>query len=226
MTIAVPAILTQFATPVGQAYVTRAMAEFGADAVAGMAIVGRLVPVAFGVIFALSGAIGPVIGQNFGAGRMDRVRQGYREGLIFTALVVTVISALLFVARAPIADLFGAVGETRTLVYLFCGPLALAWGFNGVIFVSNAVFNNLGHPFYSTWVNWGRHTLGTIPFVMLGSWAWGANGVMIGQAAGGAVFALAAMVVALRVMAAPKAAVPAHPYARQARLQQLFHNRR
>ena len=35
------------------------------------------------VIFALSGAIGPVIGQNFGAGRMDRVRQAYRDGLLF-----------------------------------------------------------------------------------------------------------------------------------------------
>ncbi len=66
MTIALPAILTQFATPIGQAYVTRAMAAFGEDAVAGMAIVGRMTPVAFGVIFALSGAIGPIIGQNFG----------------------------------------------------------------------------------------------------------------------------------------------------------------
>ena len=58
LTIAFPAILTQFATPVGQAYVTRSMAEFGEDAVAGMAIAARLTPVAFGVIFALSGADG------------------------------------------------------------------------------------------------------------------------------------------------------------------------
>lgn len=83
MTIALPAILTQFATPpLGQAYVTRSMAQFGADAVAGMAIISRLVPVAFGgVIFALSGgAIGPIIGQNFGADRHDRVRGAMRNG--------------------------------------------------------------------------------------------------------------------------------------------------
>ena len=64
VTIAAPAILTQLATPLGQAFVTRAMANFGEAAVAGMAIVGRMTPMAFGVIFALSGAIGPVIGQN------------------------------------------------------------------------------------------------------------------------------------------------------------------
>jgi Na+-driven multidrug efflux pump len=87
VTIALPAILTQLAsTPLGQAVVTRAMASFGEAAVAGMAIVGRMTPVAFGVIFALSGAIGPVIGQNFGAGRMDRVRQAWRDGLLFCGI--------------------------------------------------------------------------------------------------------------------------------------------
>jgi Na+-driven multidrug efflux pump len=50
------------------------MAEFGEAAVAGMAIVARLTPVAFGVIFALSGAVGPIIGQNAGAGEGARVR--------------------------------------------------------------------------------------------------------------------------------------------------------
>jgi Na+-driven multidrug efflux pump len=63
--------------------------------------------------------------------------------------------------RGPIVALFGAEGVTRDLIVLFCGPLALAFFFNGVIFVANAAFNNMGHPFRSTWINWGRHTLGT-----------------------------------------------------------------
>ena len=224
--IAGPAILTQMATPIGQAYVTRMMAQYGEDAVAGMAIVGRLTPVAFGVLFALSGAIGPVIGQNYGAGKMGRVRRGFREGIVFTAVVVVSVTALLFVLRAPIADLFGATGEARRLVYLFCGPLALLFFFNGVIFVANAAFNNLGHPFYSTWVNWGRHTLGTIPFVILGAWAWGAPGVLIGQGVGGVAFAALAWIMARRVMARGGGKAPDEPYARQARLLGLFSFRR
>ncbi|MCB1359010.1 MAG: MATE family efflux transporter [Maritimibacter sp.] len=228
MTIALPAILTQFATPVGQAYVTRAMAAYGEDAVAGMAIIGRLVPVAFGVVFALSGAIGPIIGQNFGANRHDRVQGALRDGLLFVAVVVVLISALLFLLRAPIAGLFNAEGIARSLVYLFCGPLALAWFFNGVIFVANASFNNLGHPFYSTWINWGRHTLGTIPFVIAGGALWGAPGVLIGQAAGGVVAAAVALILATRVTrrAAEGAGELPHPYQRQARQMLLFNFRR
>ena len=224
--IAGPAILTQLATPVGQAYVTRSMASYGEDAVAGMAIVGRLTPVAFGVIFALSGAIGPVIGQNFGAGKMGRVRRSFREGVVFTAIVVLLVTAVLFALRGPIADLFGATGAARQLVYLFCGPLALFFFFNGLIFVANAAFNNLGHPFYSTWVNWGRHTLGTIPFVMAFAWIWGAPGVLIGQAVGGVFFAAIAWGLARRVMARGGGRHREEPYARQARLLGLFSFRR
>ncbi|MEO0357579.1 MAG: MATE family efflux transporter [Pseudomonadota bacterium] len=227
-TIAFPAILTSLATPLGQAYVTRSMAEFGEAAVAGMAMVGRITPVAFGILFALSGAIGPIIGQNFGAHKMDRVAQSYRDGLIFTALVVIAVSALLYVMRAPLADLFQAQGTARDLVYLFCGPLALLFFFNGQIFVANAAFNNLGHPFYSTWINWGRHTVGTISFVWLLSGVMGPQGVLIGQALGGVVFGILAWIIGHRVIATAQAetGVTPEPFQRQARLHSLFHMRK
>lgn len=212
--IAVPAVLTNVATPVGNAIIVREIAQFGTDAVAGMAVIGRLMPVAFSVIFALSGAIGPIIGQNFGAGKTDRVRGAYLAGLQFTVVYVLLMSAVLFVLRAPIADLFQAQGETRTLIYLFCGPLALASVFNGIIFVSNASFNNLGYPIYSTWVNWGRHTVGTLPFAVLGAQMAGASGVLLGQAAGGMIFALVSWIMVQRVfgkLPKPNEIDPHHP---------------
>ncbi|MBS9718461.1 MATE family efflux transporter [Pseudohalocynthiibacter aestuariivivens] len=228
LAIAFPAILTQLATPVGQAYVTRSMAQFGEAAVAGMAITARLTPVAFGVLFALSGAIGPIIGQNFGAGQHDRVRTAFRDGILFTAIFVTSMAGLLYLLRPFIAGLFNADGLTLDLVYMFCGPLALAFFFNGVIFVSNASFNNLGHPFYSTWINWGRHTLGTIPLVMLGSALFGAKGVLIGQALGGVIFGLMATLIVRRVMqkSIDKTDIKTPLFQRQARLLQLFNYRR
>jgi putative MATE family efflux protein len=201
--IAFPAVLTQLATPVGQAFVTRATSAYGEAAVAGMAIAGRLTPVAFGVIFALSGAIGPIIGQNFGAGRMDRVRQTLVEALKFTAIVIVAVSVVLFVTRGLIADAFQAEGITRDLVFLFCGPLALMWFFNGVIFVANAVCNNLGRPFWSTLVNWGRHTIGTVPLALWLGTTWGAEGVLVGQALGGVVFGALAWWLALKAIADP-----------------------
>lgn len=223
--IAIPAVLTNVATPIGNAIVIREVAQFGTDAVAGMAVIGRLTPVAFSVVFALSGAIGPIVGQNFGAGQYDRVKDAFLAGVKFTAVYVCLMAATLFLLRAPIADLFQAQGETRALIYLFCGPLALASFFNGVIFVANASFNNLGHPVYSTWVNWGRHTLGTWPFAVAGAYIAGAPGVLIGQALGGVIFAVICWVLVRRVVSTLAAPQPADPFAGQTRLQALFGRR-
>jgi putative MATE family efflux protein len=228
--IACPAILTQLATPVGQAWVTRSMAEFGEEAVAGMAVVARMSPLAFATIFALSGAVGPIVGQNYGAGRFDRVRDTLREALLFTALVVGLAALVLFILREPIAHLFEAEGVALTLIFLFCGPLALAFFFNGAIFVANACFNNLGRPFYSTMLNWGRHTVGTIPFVWIGGALYGAPGVLIGQAAGGVLFGVAAILIVRGVIRSVEEhhEKPREPglFQRQARQVILFFSRR
>jgi putative MATE family efflux protein len=227
VSIGFPAILTQLATPVGQAIITRSMAQYGLEAVAGMAIVGRLMPVSFAVIFALSGAVGPILGQNFGAQNYDRVRRGFNAALIFAAGVVLVISVVLFALRGPIADLFTATGITRDLVYLFCGPLALLFFFNGVLFIANAAFNNLGHPFYSTGMNWGRNTIAMIPLVWLGAALFGAPGVLIGQALAGVLFGGIAWVLALRVIAAGGTTqVPRDQFAREGRLLSLLNLRK
>ena len=198
--IAGPAILTQVATPVGQAFVTRLIAPFGEAAVAGMAITGRLTPVALGVIFALAGAIGPIIGQNAGAGQMDRVRRTIWDAVIFTAVVISVVTLVLFGMRGHIADLFHAKGVTRDLVFLFCGPLCLLFFFNGLLFISNAACNNLGRPFLSTLMNWGRHTIGTVPFALWFAGIWGAEGVLIGQAVGGVIFGIVSLWLVFRVV--------------------------
>ena len=224
--IAGPAILTQLATPVGQAVVTRAMAAYGEEAVAAMAIVGRITPMAFAILFALSGAVGPIIGQNAGAGKQDRVRETYRDAMIFCLVVVVLVSGALFALRGPLEALFDLTGEARQLVFLFAGPLSLLFFFNGAIFVANAAFNNLGHPFYSTWVNWGRHTLGTIPFVVAGSALGGAAGVLIGQYIGGVVFGLIAMILARRVMQSDARTEAPDPVQHQLTLHRLFHHRR
>lgn len=198
--IAGPAIMTNLATPIGNAFITREMAKFGTEAVAAMAVIGRLTPMAFSVVLALSGAIGPIVGQNYGAGQFDRVRTALADALKFAAFYVVVATVILFLLRNPIAGIFEATGEMRALIFLFCGPLALAQFFNAAIFVCNASFNNLGHPIYSTWVNWGRHTIGTLPFAIAGGAIAGASGVLIGQAAGGLIFMCVAVWLARRVI--------------------------
>ncbi len=198
--IALPAMLTQLATPFTIAYTTYAVAPFGTEAVSASAIIGRIVPVAFGIIFSLSGAVGPIIGQNFGARDFGRVRQTLWDGLKFAALYTLITSLLLYVFRHQLADAFHLNGDDRDIVIFFCTFIGITWAFAGAQFVANAAFNNLGRAPLSTWFNWAKATLGTIPFAMVGSAIGGVEGMMAAIGVGSIVFGIASVWAAARIV--------------------------
>ena len=97
--IALPAILTQLSGPFASFLVTRAMAEFGDSAVAGLSVVNRLSVVAFGGIFSLSAAIGGIFGQNYGAQMYERIKSTYWNGIIFCFIYIYWIWCFLLFGR-------------------------------------------------------------------------------------------------------------------------------
>ncbi len=216
MRVAVPAIMTNLATPVGNGYALHVYAGFGDAAVAASAMIDRIVYVAFAVVFALTGAIGPIIGQNLGASRFDRVRHTLTNCFLVTALYSLATWALLAVTWPLIAALFHANAETAAYLGFFCRFGVSAWVFIGLLFVANAAFNNLGFPTLAMVFNWGRASLGTVPFVTLGA-AWGGiPGAQLGVSAGAAIFGIAALTSAYAVVARLSARLgPARPVARE-----------
>ena len=186
--IGLPSVMTQIATPVGNAFVTAAIAPFGDNAVAGWAVIGRIIPVAFAALFALSAAVGPILGQNLGAKRHDRLRSTMQDSLKVVVVYVLVMWLILALSSNFIASAFQAEGQARELIVFFCTVVAGSFVFNGAVFVANAAFNNLGFALYSTALNWGRATLGVVPFIWLGAHWYGAKGVMAGYGLGVVLF--------------------------------------
>jgi len=184
--IAAPAMITNTATPVGNAYVTATIAGFGDGAVAGYAIVARVMPVAFGVVYSLSGAIGPIIGQNFGAKRLDRVKKTVREAVAFAGGFIGLVALALYGLQDHLIKLFSVTGDAAAMIAFFCTFTAIVFVFDAAQFVANATFNNLNRAGWSTIANWGKATLGTFPFVWLGAVYYGAPGALAGQAVGAA----------------------------------------
>ena len=201
MAIAIPAVLTNLAAPVANAYTMRIFSQFGEAVVAAFAILDRLNPMAFGVLFALSSAVGPIMGQNLGAKLISRVRQVLTDCLTFATLYVVAVAILLRLAAPLIVQLFHAQGETAELLTFVCAYGGVLWLFLGAIFVANAAFNNLGFPLLSTLFNWGRATLGTLPFVTIGTARFGPEGGYVGLILGSALFGAGAVITAYYVTA-------------------------
>ncbi len=188
--IALPAIVTQVSTPFGNWILTREIAQFGDAAVAGWGVVMRLTILAFGGIFALSGAIGGIIGQNFGAGRPDRVEEAFWAALKFCAAYTMVTWALMALATEPIARSFGLSPDGVSVLRTFTHFMAGSFVFTGALFVANATFNNLARPLMSTVGNWFRDGLLMWPFAVAGAVYMGATGVLWANALANAIAGL------------------------------------
>ncbi len=195
LAIALPAILTNTATPIGNAIVTTSLAQYGEDFIAGFAVIGRITPVCFAAIFALSGAVGPIVGQNYGAKRIDRVEETLRNSLLVTTVYTLLVCLLLYFAQDLVIKSFSLTGDAALIMATFATYIAVTFVFNGALFVANTSFNNLGKPLYSTALNLGKATAGTLPFVYFGSLWFGALGVLYGQAVGNIVFGLIGLAV-------------------------------
>ena len=128
-----------------------------------------------------------------------RVRGTLTASFSFAISYSLIVWYALYLSAPAIVYLFNASGEVARLIIFFCTWGAAAWVFLGCLFAANAAFNNLDYAFLSTVFNWGRATLGTIPFVALGAHYIGPEGVFLGLVAGSGLFSVVAIATAYRI---------------------------
>ncbi|MBT4567994.1 MAG: multidrug transporter MATE [Marinovum sp.] len=179
--ISIPVILTQLASPVANYLLTKVISDFGDSAVAAWAVINRLTVVAFGGIFSLSGAVGGIFGQNYGAQQYDRLRSTYLDAIIFCACYTALAWALLMLVSDLISDVFGLDPTGASILWTFTHIGAAAFIFTGLMFVVSAAFTNMGKPVWSTALNWFRDGLLTLPAALWLSGIFAASGVIYAQ---------------------------------------------
>lgn len=197
---AIPAVATNVATPFANLYTTAALAAVDDAAIAAWTVIARLTPVAFGAVFCLTGAVGPVIGQNLGARAADRVHATFTAALKTNTVFCVVACVALALLSPALPGWFGLAGRAAEIVRFYCLYVAPLWLFLGYLFVANAVFNTLGRAHFATALNWGRATLGTIPLVWLGGRLAGAEGIVFASMAGAIVVGLLSVWLARRTL--------------------------
>ena len=196
--IAIPAKLSNLATPFANAFIIYQLAKFGDDFVASFSVIGRIQPVAYALLFALPSALGPIIGQNFGARKPERVKEAFKQGIFFVCIYCLIITAVLYGFRQEIGYLFNLTEKSYDLTLFYFTWITAFSVFNGFLFAANATLNNLERPLWTTYLNLAKATLGTVPFVLLGGYLWHAEGVLLGQSIGALVFGFIALIIVIR----------------------------
>ena len=144
--IALPSSLGNAVNPLGITVVTGVLASYGDDVVAGFGTATRIESFVAIPMLAMSSAIGPIAGQNFGRGLHGRVRTAHRSSYAFSFGYALLAAAILWFAAPGIAGLFTAdVAIVDVIVlYLRIVPATLM-GF-GVTVVAAGGMNAVGAP--------------------------------------------------------------------------------
>lgn len=194
--MALPPMLANLAMPVGITYLMLVMVQQGTAALAGMAVIDRVLQLGYCVFFALPGALVPVMAQNLGAGRDERTRHAIVTARRLVLLYGFSLWLLLIVFGPAIGDYFELQGAGREMFLAFCRYGAGAWVLFGLDFVAQSVFLTTGHAWWIAVFGWLRGTAGTVPFVFAGAHWFGGSGALIGMWCGNGLVAAAAITVA------------------------------
>ena len=180
--VGLPATATQMIGPVSGAVITALLARHGETVLAGFGIATRIEAVAVMLLFALSGSIGPFVGQNWGANEKDRVRAGVRAAYTFCLAWGLLALTLLFFFGQQIAAVVDSNVEAVHAAGIYLSIVPLSYGAWGVLMMASASFNALGKPLPSTLLSFLRMFIIYVPLALLFNHWFGYSGVFMATA--------------------------------------------
>lgn len=106
LSLAVPSIIQQTTVSVGLMLVQSAVNAFGAQALAGYSSAVKVEGIFAAIFTSIGNAASPFVSQNLGAGKKERVQNGYHAALILDLIFAVITFVLLVFFSKPIAALF------------------------------------------------------------------------------------------------------------------------
>lgn len=138
--IGIPASLQSMAYSVSNMIVQVAVNSLGTLVVASWAMSGKVDGIFWSVTSAVGAAITTFVGQNYGAGRMDRIHDCVKQGFIMAQIFTIALSAAIMLLAYPVLGILTAdadVIETTFRIMTFLVPFYFIWTiietFSGVL---------------------------------------------------------------------------------------------
>lgn len=203
MLIGGPAAITQTIGPVTIGVLTRLLSEFGDGPVAAYGAGSRVEMILLILPFSLAAGMAPFIGQNFGAQRMDRLREALRLSLLVAGGIGLASWLLTIPFAGSIGRVFSDVPEIQREVRWFLWIVPASHVAQHVFFLINSTFNAIGDAWKGTLLALTRTFVFILGFAWLFSHYFGATGVFVGVFVGNFLTAGISLFVARQYWRAP-----------------------
>jgi len=180
--VGVPATGALLLTPLSQTGIIRIVSRFGPDAVGAVGAGMRLEGLALMLVMALSSALMPFTGQNWGAGKHQRVVVGVRQSIQFSITWGILCLIVLALFSGHLARLFSEDPRVIGRLQIFLSIVPLGYGLQGVVMLAGTTFNAVCRPRCSLALSVVHLFMLLLPFAYVGSIIFGFVGVLTGVA--------------------------------------------
>ncbi len=183
LSFALPGALGMILTPISFAVITRLVAGYGDAAVAAIGVAVRIEMFAFMIPMTVGMSLIPFVAQNYGAGRMDRIRRARKGTMTFAVLYGIFIGLLFIIFAESIAGVFSterAVIEVlRSYIYITC----LGYGMMEVHRYAGFIMTGVHEPLRASLLNITRVVFLLIPLSIIGRILFQLAGIFWGRLA-------------------------------------------
>jgi len=175
--VGLPAMASSLIAPMTTAFITYQVAQFGQEAVAGFGIASRVEGLSLLALMAMSAAVTPMVGQNYGAQQLDRVRDSISWCYRFALGYGLLIAGVLALTTGYIAQLFTEDPVAIATANLHMRIVPVSYLALGCAMVVNSAFNAIGKPLPAMFVSMTRTILVYAPLAFLFAKLFGIVGV-------------------------------------------------
>jgi len=177
--VGLPSMASSLIAPVTTAFITYQVAQFGHEAVAGFGVASRVEGVSLLAMMAMSAAVTPMVGQNYGALNYQRVQDSVNWCYRFSLVYGLAIAAFMAASSEYIAGVFTQDPMAIATANLHMRIVPISYMGLGAAMTVNSAFNAMGKPFPAMFVSMTRTILVYAPLAFLFAHLFGLIGVFV-----------------------------------------------
>lgn len=175
--VGLPSMASSLIAPMTTAFITYQVAQFGQEAVAGFGVASRIEGVSLLALMALSAAVTPMVGQNYGAMKFQRVQDSVNWCYRFTLVYGLVVAAIMAIGSSYIAGVFTDSETAISTANMHMRIVPISYIGLGAAMTANSAFNAISKPLPGMFVSMTRTILVYAPLAFVLARLFGLVGV-------------------------------------------------
>lgn len=180
MIIGFPSFVRQSGSSILMILINNSLARYGGDIyIAVFGVINRFFMILFMSVFGVVQGVQPIIGYNFGAGKIDRIKQGMKLAILTTTIISTLFFIVLMSFPTQMISIFNndaelvAVGSHAIRIIMLAMPIV------GYQIITSAFFQAVGKAKPALILGLSRQFLFLIPLVLIFPIFFGVNGIWL-----------------------------------------------